>query len=422
MKIKYLSSLTALGLVAALLSACGGGSGSSSGSGATTTRVGTVSGFGSVFINGIEYETGGASIRIDGQAASEADLQVGMVVTVAGMDDGSTGDATSISNDDEMEGLVISNSVDAVSQVGSMDIMGQTVNVTSMTIFESKVTGVTQPSEVMVGNIVEVNGYSDSSGNVFATRLEVKAADLATYLASHPEGIEVKGIVGTIDSMAMTFPLGGLSVNYASAMIDISGGLMEGQYVEVKSITGLNGSGELVASKIELENYGEMGHHGDEDEEFEIKAVITQDYANGMFMLDGITVIVNNNTELDGLTTAQLLAGVMVEVEGQYDANGDLVAYKVELEDAADAEVKGSIQTIVMDGTNAGTITMMDGTVVLVTPETLMVDHRDNGMMPVHMFNLTDLAVGDYIEVEGHLDTVSGSITAYKLERDDMSS
>ena len=416
MKIKYLTKLSTLGLAVVFLGACGGGGSSSSTT--TTTRVGTVSGFGSVFINGIEYDTSGASITIDGQSASESDLRVGMVVEVEGSDDGSTGSLTSISNSDELEGLVISNAVDAT----TMDILGQTVTISATTIFESKVAGVTQASDVMAGNIVEVNGYSDSSGNIFATRLEVKAADLASYLASHPEGIELKGIVGTIDSMAMTFPLGGISVNYAAAMIDISGGLQEGQYVEVKSTAGLNGSGELVASRIELENNGEMGHHGDENDEFEIKAMITQDYANGQFMLDGITVIVDNNTELDGVTTAQLLAGVMVEVEGQYDVNGDLVADKVELEDMADAEVKDTIQTIVVDGTNAGTITLMDGTVVLVTPETLMVDDRNNGMTPVQMFNLTHLAVGDYIEVDGHRDTVTGAITAYKLKRDDLGS
>lgn len=421
MKIKYLTKLSTLGLAVVLLGACGGG-GSSSGTTTTSTRVGTVSGFGSVFINGIEYDTSGASITIDGQSASESDLRVGMVVEVEGSDDGSTGSLTSISNSDELEGLVISNAVDATTQTGTMDIMGQTVNISATTIFESKVAGVTLASDVMAGNIVEVNGYSDSNGNIFATRLEVKAADLASYLASHPEGIELKGIVGTIDSMAMTFPLGGISVNYAAAVIDISGGLQEGQYVEVKSTAGLNGSGELVASRIELENYGEMGHHGDENDEFEIKAMITQDFANGQFMMDGITVIVDSNTELDGVTTAQLLAGVMVEVEGQYDANGDLVADKVELEDAADAEVKDVIQSIVADGTNAGTVTLMDGTVVIVTPQTLMVDDRNNGMMPVQMFNLTHLAIGDYIEVDGHRDTVTGAITAYKLKRDDLGS
>lgn len=422
MNINKLTILTAALLSASLAVSCGGGS---SGSGATDTtasssRVGTVTGFGSVFINGIEYETDGASITVDGQSVSESELEVGMVVHVEGSDDGSSGHATSISNDDELEGLVISNNVDATSQTGSMNIMGQSVNISATTIFESKVTGVSQPSDVVVGNIVEVNGYSDGSGNIFATRLEVKSADLATYLVSHPEGIEVKGIVGTIDSMAMTFPLGGITVNYAAADIDVSGGLQEGQYVEVKSTAGLNGSGELVASKIELEGNGEMGHHGEDNDEFEIKGTITADYADGMFMIDGTTVIVTADTELENLTTAQLVVGTLVEVEGHFNADGNLVAEEIEREDDASDEAHGVIQSIVVSGTNAGTITLMDGTVIIVTAETLMIDERDQGMMPVQMFNITHLATGDYIEVHGYMDGTN--LVALKLKRDDADS
>ena len=421
MKIKELIGLLLLTLAAALLSACGGGGSGSGTVNPTTARVGAVTGFGSVFVNGIEYETDGASISIDGQSASESELEVGMIVHIEGYDDGSVGHATSISNSDELEGLVISNGVDPATQIGSMDIMGQTININATTIFESKVTGILQPSDVVAGNIVDVNGYSDGNGNVYASRLEVKAADLATYLAAHPEGMEVKGIVGTIDSMNMTFQLGGIVVNYAAAMIDISGGLQEGQYVEVKSTSGLNASNELVASKIELENGGQMGYHGSEDDEAEIKGVITQDYANGQFMMGGITIIVTDSTELSDVTAAQLIAGTTVEVEGQYDADGNLVAHEIDLEDESDYEVNGVIQSIVVDGTNTGTITLMDSTVIVVTPDTMMVDQRDGGMMPVHMFNLTSLANGDYIEVHGYLDTATGNVIAQKIKRDDLS-
>ncbi len=419
MKFNKLVTFSAFALAGALLSACGGGSSGTGTTDTTTARSGTVTGFGSVFINGIEYETDGASITIDGQSVSESDLEVGMVVHVEGSDDGSTGHAMSISNDDELEGLVISNGVDATSQTGSMNIMGQNVGVSTTTIFESKVAGVTRPSDVAAGNIVEVNGYSDAGGNIFATRLEVKAADLATYLAAHPEGIEVKGIVGAIDSMAMTFPLGGMTVNYATADIDISGGLQEGQYVEVKSTAGLNNNNELVASKIELENGGEMGHHGDEDDDFEIKGVITTAYDNGMFMVDGTTVIVTADTEME-ISTAELVVGTMVEVEGHFNADGNLVAEEIEREDDANDEVSGTIQSIVVSGTNAGTITLVDGTVIVVTAETLMVDERDEGMMPVQMFNITHLANGDYIEVHGHMD--GANLVAHKLKRDDANS
>lgn len=421
MNINNLISYSALALAGALLAACDGGGSSSTGAIDTTTTVarsGTVTAFGSVFVNGIEYETDGASISVDGHSASESDLRVGMVVYVEGDDDGSTGHASSISNSDELEGLVISNSVDATTQTGGMNIMGQTVNISTATIFESYVSGVTRASEIAVGNIVEVNGYSDASGNIFATRLEVKAADLSSYLSDHSEGIEVKGVVGPIDAMDMTFPLGGITVNYAAAMIDISDGLQEGQYVEVKSTQGLNAGGQLVASKIDLESSGKMGHHGDEDDEFEIKGMVTADYADSMFMVDGTTVLVTADTELEHVTTAQLVAGTLVEVEGHFNADGNLVAEAIKREDDGDRDkVYGFIQSIVVSGTNSGTITLENGTVIVVTSSTLMVD---DSVMHEQRFNLTYLAVGDYIEVYGYLQ--GSERIAQKLERDDASS
>jgi hypothetical protein len=46
------------------LSGCGGGGGSSSGTGSVTTS-GVITGFGSVYVNGVEYETDGSSFSLD---------------------------------------------------------------------------------------------------------------------------------------------------------------------------------------------------------------------------------------------------------------------------------------------------------------------------------------------------------------------
>mgnify|MGYP002620969537 CR=1 FL=1 len=422
MEIRQLLKYASISAVVLLGTACGGGgSGSTSSTSNGTSKVGTVSGFGSVFINGVEYETSNATITIDGQSAAESDLAVGMVVTVTGTDNGSTGNASSISNDDEVEGIVISNSIDPTTQTGTINVMGQTVTVRKTTMFESKVAGVNAPSQIAAGNIVEINGYSDGNGNIFATRIEVKAADLATYLITHPNGVEVKGLVGTIDTNNMQFQLGGITVDYTNAILDLNGNLTSGLFVEVKSVAGINNNGHLVASKVELENDGVMGHRGnDDDDDFEIKGIVTTAYANGRFAVDGTTVLVTNNTEFDDITTAQLVVGVMVEVEGDFNSNGELVADEVEREDDADTEVKGLIQTINATGTNSGTITLQDGTVIVVTNETLMKDEQDEGVTPVKMFNLTHLATGDFIEVDGVVDNATGDIIALKLERDDV--
>src|SRR5262250_2620470 len=90
--------LLALSL-SAMLSGCsgGGGGGSSTPSGTTPTSsattsaavvsTGPITGFGSVILNGIEFETTQAEIRVEDQAVREDDLRLGMRVTVEGVRD-----------------------------------------------------------------------------------------------------------------------------------------------------------------------------------------------------------------------------------------------------------------------------------------------------------------------------------------------
>ena len=82
---------------------------------------------GSVFVNGIEYSTTGATIRIDDNPGIEDDLKVGMVVTVRGTSDDSTrkGTATQVEARDILEGTI--SSVDAVNK--TITVMGQTVRI-----------------------------------------------------------------------------------------------------------------------------------------------------------------------------------------------------------------------------------------------------------------------------------------------------
>ena len=70
---------------------------------------GTVTGFGSVYVNGVKFETDTTVFDIDDSGSgSQDDLAIGMVVTVNGTvnDDGVTGTADSISFDDQLQGPV----------------------------------------------------------------------------------------------------------------------------------------------------------------------------------------------------------------------------------------------------------------------------------------------------------------------------
>ena len=420
MEIKKLTSLAAAVTLALGITACGGGGGSStSASSVGTASVGVITGFGSVFVNGVEYDTSGSSISRDGATARESDLAVGMVVEVKGSSNGASGVALSIVANDEMEGAVQANNIAPGSTTGSLDIMGQTVTVNADLIFESKVAGITSVDQIAAGTIVEVSGFSDGNGNVTATRIEVKAASLSDYLSNHADGMEVKGRISNLDNSAMTFTLGSnMTVDYSGATLEVNGGLANNLYVEVKSVAGIDGNGKLVASKVELENEGKAGHQGNEDEEFEIRGLIGTGFDGTSFTIDGTRIIVDNGTEMDDITTSELTPGTEVEVEGRFDANGDLLADKIGMETEADTEINGTIASVSSSGVNTGSITLVSGTVILINNDTVMHDSRDNGMTPVDHFNLSFLGAGDFVEMRVYTAT-NGDLVAVKLERDD---
>ncbi|HED16248.1 MAG TPA: hypothetical protein ENI64_05470 [Gammaproteobacteria bacterium] len=423
-------SFAALGVVG-----CGGGGGGGGGIGGTASNgtVGVLSGFGSVFVNGVEFDTSGASISVDGSPASENELEVGMIVAVTGNSSGASGSATSISTSDELEGLVESNSIATGSDTGTMMIMGQQVTITDTTVFESNEATITTFSEVAIGNIVELHGYSDGNGRIVATRLEVKALDLASYGGE----IELKGVISNLDSTTSVFDIGGMTVDYGSVPADLSdlpGGIItDGLFVEVKSTAGLDASGFLIASKVELEDDESSSDSDDDGEELEVKGTITSDIdGTRRFSIGMQVVLVTDNTELEDVSESGLASGVMVEVEGTVNANGELVASDIEAKEGSSGgsssrmEVKGSITSITLDGTspNSGSITVLDAgnvsTVIQITNSTIMKDDDDsNGMTPVHNFNLSNLANGNNVEVKYYVDSATGNNIALKLERED---
>ena len=120
MKPNYLLSCMGIALAVTSLAGCGGGGdGSASTSSGAITSVGTISGFGSIYVNGVKFETDNASYEVDDETVySDDDLAVGMKVRVEGTvnPDGITGTANSVYYDDDVEGPI-----DAGSLITSLD-------------------------------------------------------------------------------------------------------------------------------------------------------------------------------------------------------------------------------------------------------------------------------------------------------------
>jgi len=390
------------------MAACGGG-----GSGGTSITSGVITGFGSVYVNGVEYDTTRASVSVEGAGAGESDLDVGMVVTVKGSinPDGTAGRATAISFTDELEGVVLTNDTAAN---GTLNIMGQRVTVSADTVFKnsSDDQAIATIADLQPDHVVEVSGHSDGKGEVFATRIELKKT------AMEPgDEIEVKGVISHLDTAAGTFSLGGLKVDYGSANVP---SLSDGLYVEAKSDSAPAQGDKgftLAATEVEIEDDGEKGHDGEEGEEIELQGVVNDDSGlPDFFMLNGKKVLLGQGkgegSDAAGVTTGDL-RGRIVEVEGYFDGKGALVARELELEAEAELEFQGQVAAATDSSVT------VSGHDIKITSKTRMVDERDaGGVTPVKYFSAADIAPGDYLEVDAYRDG-TGALVATGVKRDD---
>lgn len=368
----------------------------------TTSTSGVITGFGSVFVNGVEYDTAGTSFSEEDAPSTEDDLAVGMVVTVNGKvnSDGVTGTADSISYDDNVEGVVLASTI-AVD--GKLDVMGQIVTVDADTKFESSVALVTTSLEIVAGNVVEVSGFTAGDGNIYATRIEVKSA---AYTPGNE--IEVKGKVSS--ATATTFTIGTLVIEYSTAQLDgLTAPIADGTYVEAKSTTAIDiATKTMTASVVEAEDDDVADTEGSE---VELEGVVTAVNANG-FVLNDSPVITTASTTYEDGSAADIIAGAKLEAEGRIDADGNLVADEIEFRMATEIEINGLIDAI--DTTN-NTITVF-GQVFLVDNMTAM---QDESTADIRYFSLSDLVVGDRVDLHAYADATTSALMTTSLARED---
>ncbi len=368
---------------------------------------GRITGFGSVFVDGVEYETGQAVMTLDGQPVvnGERDLDTGMIVTIEGSANGASGIARSIIFNDELEGLVQANDL---AGGGVLQVMGQHVRVDASTNFESRDASITTPETIPLNAIVEISGYPDGNGNILATYIHLKAVSLAGYSGE----MEVKGVIKNLvqNTGVTTFTLGKATVDASSIASSLTISLANDLYVEVKSKTGFDAvTGYLLASKIELEDDGRYGISGEVGDDIDVEGVISAiDITAGTIQLNGQVF-----TLPVGMDVSNYSPGELVKVELNVGGNGNPVVRKIETEEAHDRDnMEMKVQVEAIDPANS-TITAGGSLIVIDKFKTLFVDH---GAAPDKYFNFDSIAIGDRLELAIYIDS-DGSKVAVKVER-----
>jgi hypothetical protein len=388
--------------VAILVAACGGGGGGSSDGltagidrGGIVTATGSITGFGSVHVNGVHYVTTGATITLDDSPGTESDLRVGQVVRIEGRldQDGINGTATRVIFDDEVEGPV--QSIDFASS--RLVVLGRTVQVSAQTSFDDSISPRSLEG-VAVGDRIEVSGRVATTGVVEATRIERKTAQ---------SSVEVKGTIVSLDTNTRSFALSQLTVSYASAQLN---GFASGQPANgdrVEAFGTVDGNGVLVATRIEKESGGSAGNA---DEQADYEGLITSFVSATDFSVAGQRVTTTATTAYEGGTASSLALDVPVEVEGRFNASGVIVATRVQFRRDSDTEFSGRVDSV----NAAGNSLVVFGVTIRVNSLTRFEDHSG---ADVQRFSLANVAVGDYVEVDVYND--GSGLLATKLERDD---
>ncbi|KNZ34566.1 MAG: hypothetical protein AD742_00630 [Methylibium sp. NZG] len=295
----------------ALLVACGGGSDASGGT-AEATYQGTVSGFGSVIVNGVRFDDSTAQITVDDAVVSAGTLKLGMRADVTGTvsADDSTGSASSCTVDTSVRGAVAS--IDA--STNRFTIRGIAVQVDDKTVFE----GAGNLAALKVGDWVEVHGSVDFNLRVVqATRVEVKP----------PEEVGRAVLFGKATGVtATTFTLGDLTVNYAAARLIgfDAAGITEGAIVRVRSNVSPVGN-VLQATAVKAVKAPRLTDGTPAAVEGRVQSFVSI----GNFLVSG-TAVDATNAQFQFGSAADLSEGKRVIVFGTL-ANGKIVASKIRI-------------------------------------------------------------------------------------------
>jgi hypothetical protein len=347
-----------------VLSSCGTNSenqvGGIEGSGIATvvavTSAGVVTDLGSIFVNGVEYDLAGAAITLDGQPASERDLDVGSIVIVEGTlnPDGTTGRAARVT-----AGTAVAGPIDSVSitHEGFM-VLGQMVEIDAATFIENETEGRVLGG-LTVGSDVEVSGFADSSGTIRARRIAQRPAH---------KPLIVTGYVADLDSANDRFAVNGAIIDYTGAsVVGFDSGPLDGAPVRVTAtVVGMGGAitAEEVAH-LDLRVPGPVG--GDAI----VQGWVTRYASPNDFDVDGRRVVATPNATVPSGVALDAFVVVSGEItsEGAVDLEALLAgpAPKVRVTDVEGNAIEGANVTITGGGAQYQATTDANGIAVFTS-------------------------------------------------------
>lgn len=379
-----------LGLLFVLVAGCDGGGSviASGGVGGTGISSGTVTGFGSVIVNGRIHQTDNSTEFLrNGNPSTQEAFRVGDVVLIDWeSSDGLTRKARRVEYQRALYGEVTQAPDPATGTVG---VVGQTVTADANTLFDDfpspAAAGEIFPPDLVAGVCVEVSGLRDAAGNLLATRIERVTSPCAAQT-------QIQGVVTSLVGTPLTqITVSGTTVNVPADITPVE--LTTGAFVTVK---GTYGSGVLAATAIQVHSNDFTGLDG---EEADLEGLISDLSISGStaeFRVSGIPVSASASIEYEYGSFADLANDVRVEVEGRF-VGGVLVAEEIEFK--LDGQVQMKSILLSADAANGRLTVSFGPDTVVVTTDPLITQFRNDTDTPG--LTLADLRPGDYVKIAG---------------------
>ena len=341
----------AVTLAVSTLVACGGGGGTADVSApvvvapaSSGTGIGTVTGFGSIIVDGVHYDDRRVVVAVDTAASAPDEAAAGTSVDVKL---GQHVELTFTGSEGNSTATKVTVSAEIIGKVGAIApalvVSGQTIVVNAdaavgpVTVFE----GYTAAADIAVGDRVEVHGVPLANGSVQATRIERRPAAEAW--------LRISGKVAALTTDASSFTLGGetIRVDTGTKVLPTGATLANGQRVAVWS-SGAAVGNTVTASIVRIHKTGAV-----DATDARLAGAITDCTAvcDASFKVAGIAIDAST-AEFVGGTKTDLANGKWVELRGTLDlGTGAIKATRVALrrpEPAAqDVSLKGAIADFV---------------------------------------------------------------------------
>lgn len=275
-----------------------GGTGHSDGGIGGTGIVGIITGFGSVWVNGLEVQYDSKTQVKDNNASASADnLAIGQVVVIEAKGDDHQLQANKITVVEAVSGAI--SAVDA--QNGKLTVLGQSVVVTTKTAQSDRQKGIAYKE----GDYVKVSGLRMANGEIIASRI----------VRSEP--VDESGVVGPITKVeGKTAEIYGLKIDVPT---DVT--LSMGQEV---TVTGKLVDGVLSVKEFSLspsaQLYGQTEH-------VNLQGYVAAVSPEGKVKIGGLEVEISSSSLA---SENKVTAGDLVQVSGHFVDGHRVIAERIE--------------------------------------------------------------------------------------------